>query len=145
MKNKRMYGIVALATMALLLVGGVNAFGFGFGNSLDLSEEEQTEMQAFHDQVQNAIENEDFETWQTLMESQLTEENFEKVVERHQVMSEAKTIRQEIRVAMEDGDSETAQELHNQLRELMPEEKGFRAQGMKMNGFGGQGNCGFAE
>lgn len=82
-------GILALSIVALLGISLAAAFPFGFGKgNPNLTEEEQAEAQAFHDSLQQAIEDGDFATWKSLMESQLTEENFNLLVERHQQMSE---------------------------------------------------------
>ena len=77
-------GIFVFSVIALLGVGIVAALPFGFGKgamSQELTEEEQIEMQSFHDSLQDAIDNEDFDAWKSLMESQLTEENFNKMIE----------------------------------------------------------------
>lgn len=82
-------GVLVFSIIALLGIGIVIASPFGFGKKImaqELTEEEQTEMQAFHDSLKEAIKNEDFESWKSLMESQLTEENFNKMVEMHQNM-----------------------------------------------------------
>jgi hypothetical protein len=114
-------GVLALSIIALLGVSIVAAFPLGFGKGMnkDLTEEEQAEAQAFHDTLQQAIEDGDFETWKNLMESQLTEENFNALVEREKTMSEereaSKEIRDQIKEAMDSGDYETAQQLREQL------------------------------
>lgn len=83
-------GVLAFSIIAMLGIGLIAAFpGIGFGKGAmaqELSEEEQAEMQEFHDSIQEAIENNDYETWKSLMESQLTEENFNALVERHTTM-----------------------------------------------------------
>lgn len=147
MKNKATYGIVALAAMAILFVGGVSAFGggFGFAHMNDLSEEDQAEMQAFHQDVQTAIENEDYESWKTLMESQLTQENFELLVEQNYQIQEMNQIREEMREAREDGDTETFEELRTQLQDLMPQGAGYMDHGMKGFGGGMHGDCPFMD
>lgn len=93
-------GVFVFSVIALLGVGIVAAFPFGFGKgqmAQNLTEEEQTEMQAFHDSLQTAIENEDFDSWKILMESQLTEENFNNVIERNQEMEQRRTEMEEQR------------------------------------------------
>jgi len=151
MSKKTMYGIVALSTLVLLAVGSITAFGFGKGAMMGLSDEDQEEREAFKAQLETAIENEDYEAWVDLMESQLTTEQFELIVERHEKMQEMDQIREQMRQAKEDGDTETFEELRNQLRELMPEDAplGSRGMGMKGHGMMGQGfangECPFAE
>lgn len=93
-------GVFVFSVIALLGVGIVAAFPFGFGKgpmAQELTEEEQTEMQAFHDSLQEAIENENFETWKSLMESQLTEENFNKMIEQRQKMEQRRAEMEEKR------------------------------------------------
>lgn len=114
-------GVLVFSIIALLGVSLVAAFPFGFGKGMnaDLTEEEQEEAQAFHDALQQAIEDEDFEEWKSLMESQLTEENFNFIVERHKNMEENRAenqqIRNQIQDAMQSGDYETAQQLREQM------------------------------
>lgn len=143
MKRKMTYGVVALVTMALLFVGGVSAFGgLGFGNGAALSDEEKADMQAFHDEVQSAIENNDYEAWANLMQSQVTVENFEKLQKRHQIMTEVKDIREQMREAREAGDTQTFEDLRAQLQELVPEGQGFGSRERGMKGFGMRGGMG---
>jgi uncharacterized membrane protein (DUF106 family) len=123
-------GVLAFSIIAILGIGLIAAFPFGnFNLNKDLTEEERAEMQEFHDAIQQAIEDGDFETWKSLMESQLTEENFNALVERHNQMSEEREaneeIREQIREARESGDYETANKLQEQLgKDTMGFERG---------------------
>lgn len=114
-------GVLAFSIIALLGVSLVAAFPFGFGQGMnqDLTEEEKAEAQAFHDELQQAIEDRDFETWKNLIISQLTEDNFNALAERHQEMEENRAenqeIRNQIREARESGDYETAKQLREQI------------------------------
>jgi len=133
-------GVLAFSIIALLGVSLVAAFPFGFGKGMnqDLTEEEQLEAQAFHDELQKAIEAKDFATWKTLMQSQLTEENFNFLVERHQNMEynqgEYQQLREQVQEAMQSGNYENAQELREQMgKNTMGLEKGRRSQ-MKGSG-----------
>lgn len=88
---------MVFSIIALLGVGVATAFPFGFNKgpmAQELSEEDQAEMLEFQDSLQTAIEEGDYETWKSLMESQLTEENFNRVVEMHQKMEENREARQ---------------------------------------------------
>lgn len=150
MKQKTMYGVLTLATISLLLLGGVSAFG-GFGKGVALTDEERAEMDVFHEQVQTAIDNEDYAAWAALMESEVTQENFELLVERHAQMQEVREIREQMREARESGDTETFEVLRSQLQELASEAPGFGqgmigARGQVIGqGMGGMhGNCPFA-
>ncbi len=114
-------GVLAFSIIALLGFSLVAAFPFGFGKGMnaDLTEEQQLEAQAFHEALQQAIEDKDFAAWKELMLSQLTEENFNLLVERHQNMEENRAeneqIRNQIQDAMQSGDYETAQQLREQM------------------------------
>jgi hypothetical protein len=82
MKNKLTLGVMALAMVGILSMSLVAAFPM-MGGNWDISEEDKLEHQTFMDQVREAIENEDFETWESLMMSQITLDNFNDHVERH--------------------------------------------------------------
>ena len=132
--RNRYVGLAAFATLALLLVGGVSAFGFGkgLGSAVGLSDEERSTFDEFHDAVQTAIEHEDYATWRDLMESQLTQEHFELLIEHHAQMQEMQTLREEMRQAREDGDAERFEELRTQIQALGPSSMGSFGQGMRM-------------
>jgi len=89
MEQKYVLGIVALAIVVLLGIGIISAYGFGMWGS-DLTEEEKAEILEQKEAIKTAIENKDYETWKSLMEDQLTEENFNKLVEKYEKMSEYK-------------------------------------------------------
>lgn len=105
MERKYILGIVALSMVAVLGVSMVSGFGFGDGfMNQEISEEERAEMQEERQAMQTAIENEDYEAWKALMEEriermreQITEENFNSLVERHQEMSQFREAMQEAR------------------------------------------------
>lgn len=88
--------VLVFSIVALLGVSLIAAFPLGFGKGMNstLTEEEQIEAQAFHNALQQTIEDEDFDSWKSLMESQLTEENFNSLVERHQQMEQERETRQ---------------------------------------------------
>ncbi|MBS3079817.1 hypothetical protein J4218_06860 [Candidatus Pacearchaeota archaeon] len=95
MEQKYVLGIVLLIT-AVIGVSMVSAFGFGNGlMKQDITDEDRTLMQEKHEQMKSAIENKDYATWKTLMEeqiakmqSQITEDNFNKIVENHVKMQD---------------------------------------------------------
>ena len=107
--------------VGVLLVSAISAMGFGFGKGLlnkDLTEEEQTALQEQHDAIRTAIEEEDFETWKTLMneriaqmQSQITQENFDAIIQQHQQMQE---FHDAMREAKESGDFTQVQALKEQ-------------------------------
>ena len=139
MKQKQIFDIVALAMVAVLGVSMVSGFGFkGLGN-YEMAEEE---IKVQREAVKDAIENEDYEAWQTLMnekiskmQDKITQENFEKIVEKHNEMSEIRELKEELREARENGDIEKVEELKTQIKELMPEGKGFRSNKIRMKNF----------
>jgi len=109
--------ILSVLVIALLSVSFVSAFGFGKG-MMDFEDDE--EIQVFRESVENAVETNDFDFWKKLMESRLTQKNFETIVERHNEMKQMKGLRVELREAIEDGDDDRVEELKKQLSELMP-------------------------
>lgn len=83
MKQKTIILSAFLAIFALILiVGSVSAFS-GFGKSHG-SPDNKGGFAMFgvnQTEIQNAIKNNDYASWKSLIESQLTEENFNKLVE----------------------------------------------------------------
>lgn len=93
-------GVFVFSIIAFLGFGIVAAFPFDLGKgfmSHELGETEQTELQVFHDSLMEAIENEDFESWKSLMESQLTEEKFQEIIENQKLMEEKRAESEEER------------------------------------------------
>jgi len=127
MKKKYTIGLMALFAIALLGVGMVSAFGIGQGKALDLSEEEQTAMQEFQTAVHDAIESGNYDSWKTLMESKINEDEFAKAQERQTEMKQHKVEMQE---AFESGE--------------MPRGQGYGMHG-KMKDVGNFGECPFAD
>ncbi len=83
MKKVAKFGIVALLLVGL--VGSAFAFGgIGFGNEA----------------AKEALETGDYNAWKEAMSAELTEERFDKMVERHQKMTEK---RAEMEEAIEQG------------------------------------------
>lgn len=136
-------GILAVLATTALGTSAVMAGPWGFGKpNADLTAEEIGEMYEKRQAVVDAIESGDFEAWKSLMEQriedlrlELTEENFNNLVERHNSMQEMREIKQQIREALESGDYETVEQLRNQLLESAPE-GGFKGSG-GLRGLGG--------
>ncbi len=89
MKTSYVLGIVAIAVVALLAVNFVAAGSFGFGKQNTAPSQENREA------MRTAIENKDYSAWKTLMEQrvqqmgdEITEENFNQMVEMHQNMNQ---------------------------------------------------------
>ena len=123
MNNKTLALFVALGVVAMLGVSLVAAFSGSFGKAKGsfgetLSEEEIAEKQAFHESLMEAVENNDYASWKTLMESQLTEEKFNEMREMHLGMQEKLELMQQFRRAIEDGDTETVEQLKEELSDL---------------------------
>jgi len=119
--------IAALLVFSLLGAGFVSAFPMGFGGffNKDLTAEELQTLTEERQQMTQAIENGDYATWKALMEyrldrmkAELTEENFNLLVERHNQMEERNQLREQIRDALQNGDYETAAQLREQLGSL---------------------------
>lgn len=137
MEKKKIFGILAIAMIAILGVSIVAAQRFGgFGFAQGLTDEEKAEIQTQHESMQTAISDGDYTTWKSLMEeriakmqSQVTEENFNAIREQHQKMSELRTSMQEAR---ESGDFSKVEELQKEYGfEGRGFEKGMNA-GFKM-------------
>ena len=120
MKKDRL-NVFFMAAIAILAVGAVSAFGFGWFNPNGSNGENSTDMQAFHQEVQTAIQNDDYATWKSLMESQLTEENFQNIVDMHKKMSEIQDLRQQLKDAVANGNTGTANQLKTQLQAIIPQ------------------------
>jgi len=98
MDKKILLGVVIVAVIAVLAIGFVAANNFGPGknffgknwNNKNMTQEQIQEMQNLSQQINTAIKNNDFTTWKSLMESQLTQNNFNKLVARYQNMSQEK-------------------------------------------------------
>ncbi len=116
MDNK--FYLTAVAVVAIAVVGVGTAMAHPF------AEDTQEDGQAIMDAVQNG----DYETWYSLMESTLSEDNFNKLVERHKTM-------EQVHEAIQNGDYGTAKTLM--------EESGFDSHGM--HGPGMHAGCPFAD
>lgn len=121
--NKIIFGLIALSMLGILGISFVSAFPLGKVSLSDLSDEEKAENQAFRESIQQAIESDDYESWKSLMESQLTEEKFQKIVEMKDKMSEIKELREELKQAEDEGDKEKASVIREELSNLMPQKE----------------------
>lgn len=104
MEQRYVLGVVALLMVVVLGVGFVSAFGKGFGFRQDVTDEQREEMQENMEALQNAIDDEDYATWSSLMEEQIvkmqeqiTEENFDELVAKNQEMKEKQEEMQQFR------------------------------------------------
>jgi len=78
----------------IIFTGLVSAFRLGF-----VSEENRSA-------IKQAIENNDFEAWRSAITETLTRENFDKLVERYNAMSERRKLQDAVRQSIEDGNYE---------------------------------------
>jgi len=124
--ERKTLGILALALVGLFAVSMVAAMPFGD-----------------KDAIRDAVESGDYESWKSLMSAQISEENFEKMTQMHELKTE-------LREARETGDDEAVDALMEELKELMPE--GWKGRGMgagkglgKGMRQGNHGSCPFAE
>jgi len=105
-KNLAIFSILAIVVLG---IGAVSAFGFGQGKMIGLDDEDKAEMEAFHDSLELAIESGDFVAWKNLMESQITEEHFERM-QNH--WSERKNNKNEIGGSFEYGEMRRGNGIH---------------------------------
>ncbi|MFH1586124.1 MAG: hypothetical protein ABIB79_05135 [archaeon] len=124
MNNKYALGVVSLVLIGLLATSFVSAFGFGNGIGFmnqDMGAEQIAVMQGEQEAIQQAIADEDYDEWKSLMTAQLTEERFQELVEKHKQNSEMQELREEMKTAWETGDYDRVDDLREQLAEDMPE------------------------
>ena len=120
MKSKYTIVIIALVIVAVFTASIVSAFGFGkIFMATGITEAQKTEFQAQRLAMETAIQNKDYGSWKSLMqqrisemESQITQENFNKIVDMHNKMTQLRDAMQE---AKETGDYTKVQELKTQL------------------------------
>ena len=100
MKNKKFYVLsvfLALVITTALVSAGVQAHrGRGFFNKT-IDEQTLTELKAKQQTLQTALDNNDYQAWYDLMmadiqklENQITQENFDKLVQIRQLVSDGK-------------------------------------------------------
>ena len=127
MENKYLAGTIALSIALILGAGFIAAGQFGFGQGM--SEEQATQFSEQQDAMQTAMQNKDYATWKSLMEdrisemqSQITEDNFNTMVEHHNDMFK---FREQMKQARKSGDYSKMQELRGEFGVG----QGFKGQG----------------
>ncbi len=110
---KKIY-LPVLALVGIIGTSGLaSAFGFG------IADEGKTA-------IKQAIENNDFAAWKAAIAGTLTQENFDRIVERHIMMSKRMELKSAIRQAVEDRNytayKETVWNLTNSNRTATEEE-----------------------
>jgi len=140
MNKKQKVAIAALLVFSVVGAGFVSAFPMGFGGffNKDLTAEELKTLTEERQQMTQAIENSDYTAWKALMEkrldkmkSELTEENFNQIVESYNQMKERQNISQQIKEALQNGNYEKAVQLRQQLSSL----DGFGSRRGRFGGF----------
>jgi len=115
MKKTIIY-LLALMTIGLIACAGLaTAFGLGFVN------EEQKST------IKQAIEDNNFEAWKSAIIETLTQENFDKLVERHKVISERMKLQNAVRQSIEAGDYDAYKEAVENLSSYILSEEQFNA------------------
>ena len=134
-------GLAALLIGLVAISGIVFAFEGGF---LGLNSENR-------DAIKKAIEANDYNAWKEAVIATLTQENFDKLVERYKAMSERKELQNAVRQAIEKGDYEAYKKAVENLigsYKVMSEDD-FNAIVERYNttasggGFGSQGGFGY--
>ena len=135
--NKALFGIIAVSMVAILAVSFVSAAGFGNCNgeglmNQELTEEQKTELQEQKQAMQTAIEDEDFDTWKSLvqnriqkMQDSLTEENFNKLIEWHQEKQEMSQQKEEFKAKMQEAKQSGNYEQMKEFKEEFGEGSGL--------------------
>lgn len=115
MKRKGILSILALMLIAAS-IGLVSAFGVElFGGDAENREK-----------IMKAIKENNYDTWEEVMSAQLTEENFNKLVARHEAMSERQAQREAIEQAIQEGDYVAWKKaVENMNSEMMLDEDNF--------------------
>lgn len=90
-----------LASMAVLIISILTASAFAVGLGKDANGNNQA--------IKEAIENNDYNAWKTAMTSELTEERFNQIVEKHQKMQNRKENIDALKAAIEAEDFEAWQ------------------------------------
>lgn len=109
-----------------------NYFAHSVGEGCPFMDNETfAEMSEFHEEVQAAIESNNYTAWKAALNSLLTEERFNEIVELHNRQQEQNQLMEEFRNAWEEGDYEKIAEIRANLSDsgAMPEPKG-NAQGI---------------
>lgn len=95
MERRKMLGVFAITLAAIIVVSGVVAAYGGFGFGKNLSGENRENMLIQQEAMQRAVSEGNLSAWKSLMyeriaemQLQLTEENFNAIVEKHNTMAE---------------------------------------------------------
>jgi len=98
--------------MALFVIVIIGSVGFSLSFWPHLMNKEQKEA------IQEAIKNNDFEAWKNAIISSLTQENFNRIVERYKVTTEIKELQNKIIQAIKEGNYNDYKETMEKLIDL---------------------------
>jgi hypothetical protein len=111
MKQKYTIGILAIAMVALLGAGMVSAFGSGTGLFNILNKQNMTQVHEQQQALQTAINNNDYNSWKSLMEQQIskmqalvTQDNFNTLVEQNTKVKTIQEQQQSLQTAIKNND-----------------------------------------
>jgi hypothetical protein len=108
-----LFGLVIVGV--LVSVGIASAFGAGF-----IGKEQRAA-------IKKAIEENNFEAWKTAMEQTLTQENFNRLVEKYRLMTERRELQNTIIEAIKEGNFTAYKEAMEKLSSYMMSEEQFNA------------------
>ena len=110
--NKATTFVAVVAVLGLLAsVGLVAAFG-GVDEAFATTDQKTT--------MQQAIANNDYEAWKAALVATLTQENFDKLVVRHQAMAERQELHNALQQAIADKDYQAYTDAMQTLKDAQP-------------------------
>lgn len=97
--QKKLFAVLALATIAVFGISLASAFGLGKGFiHQNLNDTEKAQMKENIQSIRTAIQDKDYDTWKSLMEEQidqmkasLTQENFDSIVAQQAKMEDMRS------------------------------------------------------
>jgi hypothetical protein len=113
--ERKTLGILAIALIGLFAVSMVVAMPFGDSESKEAA--------------RDAVEAGDYDAWKAIVSAELTEENFNKMTQMHE-------LKEAIKEAKEAGDADAVKSLREEFKELMPEGRMVRGKMGSDKGFG---------
>ncbi|MCW8966364.1 MAG: hypothetical protein OQK82_06735 [Candidatus Pacearchaeota archaeon] len=123
MKNKNIFGIMSFAVVVMLMISFVSAMD-SYSKSYSESYED----------IQKAIEDNNYEEWKNLIVATLTEENFERLVEEKRNQEDFNALTEKLIDAWENGDKDRVEEIQEALEKLSREIYGENAEFMASDG-----------
>jgi len=122
--NKRL--LTGIGLLAVLAVLGLGASAFPFGDG-----QPSADQKVFMDSMQKAIQDKDFSAWKTLMESRITQDAFNKLVQENDKRAQVKQLRDDLKQAQASNDTAKVADLKSKLQALMPQSPNKGPQGQR--------------